>query len=209
MHIRTITFTDGATLDIHTDDDPCNPRREFDQQTTMICFHPKYELGDTDYEYTREDFDNWEDLADRIREDYEVVAMLPLYLYNHSGITINTTGFDCRWDSGQVGWIFTTAKLLDAMGHDAETIADTEKVKRILVAEVAGYDPYLTGDIWGYVFKNPPVTCEACGHTEVEEEDSCWGFYGSDVVKNGIACNLPSEYRTALENGNYTEQNVV
>lgn len=31
--------------------------------------------------------------------------MLPLYLYDHSGITMNTTGFSCPWDSGQVGWI--------------------------------------------------------------------------------------------------------
>ena len=29
--------------------------------------------------------------------------MLPLYLYDHSGITMNTTGFSCPWDSGQVG----------------------------------------------------------------------------------------------------------
>lgn len=40
----------------------------------------------------------------------ERVVMLPLYLYDHGGITINTTGFHCPWDSGQVGWIHTTVK---------------------------------------------------------------------------------------------------
>ena len=34
--------------------------------------------------------------------------MLPLYLYDHSGITMNTTGFSCPWDSGQVGWIYAS-----------------------------------------------------------------------------------------------------
>ena len=33
-------------------------------------------------------------------------VMLPLSLFDHSGITMNTTGFSCPWDSGQVGWIY-------------------------------------------------------------------------------------------------------
>lgn len=31
---------------------------------------------------------------------------LPLYLYDHSGITMSTTTFSCPWDSGRVGMIF-------------------------------------------------------------------------------------------------------
>jgi len=34
--------------------------------------------------------------------------MLPLYLYDHSGITMSTGKFSCPWDSGQVGWIYCT-----------------------------------------------------------------------------------------------------
>ncbi len=33
-------------------------------------------------------------------------VILPLDLYDHSGITMNTTGFHCPWDSGQVGYIY-------------------------------------------------------------------------------------------------------
>ena len=33
-------------------------------------------------------------------------VILPLYLFDHSGITMNTTGFNCRWDSGVVGWVY-------------------------------------------------------------------------------------------------------
>ena len=33
-------------------------------------------------------------------EQMEGMVILPLYLYDHSGITMNTTGFSCPWDSG-------------------------------------------------------------------------------------------------------------
>ena len=33
-------------------------------------------------------------------------TILPLYLYDHSGLSMNTSGFSCPWDSGQVGWIY-------------------------------------------------------------------------------------------------------
>jgi len=39
-------------------------------------------------------------------------VILPLYLYDHSGITMNTTGFSCPWDSGQVGWIYADADCI-------------------------------------------------------------------------------------------------
>ena len=39
-------------------------------------------------------------------------VLLPLYLYDHSGITMNTGGFSCPWDSGQVGWIFADGNAI-------------------------------------------------------------------------------------------------
>ena len=34
------------------------------------------------------------------------VAILPLYLYDHSGLTMSTNDFGDRWDSGCVGFIY-------------------------------------------------------------------------------------------------------
>ena len=42
-------------------------------------------------------------------EQMDGMVILPLYLYDHSGITMNTCGFSCPWDSGQVGWIYASA----------------------------------------------------------------------------------------------------
>lgn len=105
------------------------------------------------------------DLLDK----YAIV--LPLYLYEHSGITMNTTGFSCRWDSGQVGMIAVSR----------ETVRNEWKVKRIgpklekkireyLRGEVEAYDMELRGDVYYY-----------CIETEDGELiDSCGGCYGDD-----------------------------
>jgi hypothetical protein len=115
-------------IKIIRDIDPESPR-EWDNIGTMVCFHNKYNLGDKDGyvllkeavceninykewwhdEYSNpdaldpEEETNWIDLAEKLE-----MIVLPLYLYEHSGVTINTTGFSCPWDSGQVGIIFVT-----------------------------------------------------------------------------------------------------
>jgi hypothetical protein len=92
-------------------------------------------------------------------------TILPLYLYDHSGITMNTTGFSCPWDSGQVGVIFMSPQTVAKEG-----ISDPEGY---LKGEVKTYDQYLRGEVFGYILKN------ASG----EEVDSCWGYYGLDHCK--------------------------
>jgi hypothetical protein len=65
--------------------------------------------------------DNWRELDDQLDNRFDArrdklageilertVVVLPLYLYDHSGLTISTSPFSCRWDSGQVGYIHTT-----------------------------------------------------------------------------------------------------
>ncbi|SHF15500.1 hypothetical protein SAMN02745133_01946 [Desulforamulus putei DSM 12395] len=67
--------------------------------------------------------------------------ILPLYLYDHSGITMNTTGFSCPWDSGQVGWIYcskerfrketgyTESELFSHDKHRAPVVGELVKLK--------------------------------------------------------------------------------
>jgi len=95
-----------------------------------------------------------------------------LYLYDHSGITMNTTGFSCPWDSGKVGWIFITKeKARKEFSWVRITKKRLEKIEGYLKGEVETYDQYLTGDVYGYRITD----------TDTEEEvDSCWGFYGEE-----------------------------
>jgi hypothetical protein len=157
-------------IDIIQDTDPESPRT-WDNLGTMICFHSRYNLGDK-HNYNHNHYNGWGEMEKDIIKTENVGVILPLYLYDHSGITMNTTGFSCGWDSGQVGFIFISKeKIREEYGVKRITQKVRDRITKNLVGEVETYDQYLTGDIYGYRITD----------TETDEKlDSCWGFYGSD-----------------------------
>jgi hypothetical protein len=101
----------------------------------------------------------------------EVIA-LPLYLYDHGGITMSTGAFGCRWDSGQVGWIYCTKEnALSWLGS-----ADEARVLTALKGEVSEYDQYLRGDVWEVLIYKGACGCDQCDSVV----DSCGGFLGQE-----------------------------
>lgn len=154
------------TLKIVHDPEPLNPRKEYDHLGTMICFHRRHRLGDK-HGYRSEDFDNWDDMERHLLKEHPVV--LPLYLFDHSGLALSTTPFHCPWDSGQVGFIVMEREaLLKEYGVKIATQDAKRKAEKVLRAEVDEYGQYLSGDVWGYVVEDD----------DGEHIDSCWGFYG-------------------------------
>lgn len=143
-----------TTIIIMRDPEPINPRED-DNLGTMVCFHSRHNLGDK-HEMTIKEAQTFQK-----RED---IITLPLYLYDHSGITMKTTSFNDQWDSGCVGFIYITKeKVRKEYGWKIISKKRREKIEEYLRSEVKAYDQFLTGDVWG--FKT--------------EEDSCWGFFGS------------------------------
>ena len=167
-------------LEIFQDDSYDSPRT-WDPLGTMVCFHRRYILGDK-HDYNKDDYSSWAELKETLMESYDAKVILPLYLYDHSGITMNTTGFSCGWDSGQVGWIFAPEDRIKKE-YNVDVITDDilEKVTNVLKGEVETYDQYLTGDVYGYRVSKVEVCDKGCEHEE--ELDSCWGFYGMDSVE--------------------------
>ena len=199
--------------DKHRYDSP----REFmeamaDRYVTAIEFQEYGAYMDEPFLNTeRVEFDGWtdEELEEVI---YNNVYMLNLYLYDHSGITISTAPFSCRWDSGQVGVIYIEDK--DAEKEFGKKPEETQKefderVYKYLRGEVEVYDQYLTGEVYGFfvyekkefsltkVYKdgNGNLTEAVCFEDGMEwvEYDSCWGFYGSDFKENGIYDHIDEE----------------
>jgi len=169
--IETFKTKDGI-VKIYQDTTPTDPR-EWDNLGIMVCFHNGYNLGDKT-NLKSSDFNNWDELHDYINKELKAVAVLPLYLYDHSGITISTTPFNCRWDSGQIGFIYTTEEQIKKMCGDEKYT--TKELEKKLLEEVKLYDKYLTGEVYGYNHVKYEK-CEHCGHTEESILDSCWGFF--------------------------------
>lgn len=187
---------EGFKINIYYDSDPMNPR-EWDNLGKMVCWHRRYDLlgdekpnsfdGNTpsaflfgladqvDPNVDKIHYEMTEKIRDSLLEKYYVI--LPLYLYDHSGITMRTYSFNDRWDSGQVGFIYVSiADAKKEWGWKRLTKARRKKLEEHLILEVKAYDQFLTGDVYGY-----QVVDE-----EDEVLDSCWGFFGSDHEKSGL-----------------------
>ncbi len=155
-------------LIIVQDTDPFNPRTEYHNFGTMVCFHNRYSLGDkTNIDRTQ--FNSWDEMEAYIIKKHKAVIILPLYLYDHSVLTISTTPFSCKWDSGQIGFIYADRESI-LSEYKRVTKKAKEWALRSLLDEVTTYDQYMTGDTWGYVIRDSE-------HNEIE---SCYGFYGKE-----------------------------
>jgi len=165
----------GHKIKIYQDPDPQNPR-DNDNFGTMVCFHSHYMLGDSNHGLRNEDFFSWDGLKGCLIREKDAAVILPLYLYDHSGITINTTPFGCRWDSGEVGFIYATRQnIRDNYGIKRIWKGTLETAEKLLEAEVKEYDRYLTGQVYGYMIED----------ADGEDVDSCWGYNGepAEIIK--------------------------
>jgi hypothetical protein len=177
----------GYLIRIVADEDAEDPRKICDTFGTMVCFHRRYVLGD-ETEWTKrgarsrdegrsvaEEFVEWLD-----DKENHVAVWLPLYLYDHSGITMSTGSFRYAdpggWDSGQVGRIFVTEEKIREnylLAADAVISPEIlEKAVSLMRAEVEEYDRYLTGGFVGFVIELADGTKLDSG----SGDNSCWGF---------------------------------
>ena len=137
---------------------------------TLVCWHRKYKIG------AEHEWDNPEAFAESRRPELEDTIILPVFMFDHGGVTLSTIPFSCPWDSGQVGWVYTTHKTMeDEEIHDYQAAVDT------LRKEVELYSKYFNGEIYEY---------------EIEEEGSPKGpFIGRDELRDSI----PPQYNHLWE----------
>lgn len=172
--IETFRMEDGNELKIYADDMADDPRKDTDCLGTMACIHRNYRLGD---------------IQPATREEMEALVKdsavcLPVYLYDHSGLTISTRPFSCPWDSGQIGYIFVSKeKARQEFGK--LTKKTLGKITDCLRAEIEMYDQYLTGDVYRFEIARK-CSCKDCGDKHEVILDSCGGFYGHDWKENGL-----------------------
>ncbi|MFX1709011.1 hypothetical protein PV783_33905 [Chitinophaga sp. CC14] len=167
----------GYSIKISQEDDAENPLREFDMLGTFSCFHRRYDLS------SKEAITDIDELKSYIKSGKAV--FLPLYLYDHSGITISTSPFSCPWDSGQVGFIHVDkAKVREEYSCKRISKKILQRVYEVLKGEVATFDDYITGNVYSYTIEN----------NEGEVIDSCGGYFG-----NPEESSLLADARSAID----------
>jgi len=176
---------DQYFLEIAYDSDSETPR-SWDNLTKMIFFHKKYNLGD-DHNIDVEDYANWEEMEDALREEYKPVYLAYVSMYDHSGIRIYI-GKGSGWDCGIIGFVLITEEdLKNCCGNDPK-YRDEKWLEKAAEEEIEIYNHYVQGEVFGYrtyVLKH----CPCCNHRIEEDLDSCCGFLGDNWEENGLLDN--------------------
>lgn len=185
---------EGVEIKIYQDEDPPNPRED-DQLAVLYCWHPDYKLGDE--QFTRNDHDSMTDVIEFLSTERKAVVIVPLFLLDHSGITMSAgraldlnawskadieardrfVGDAAGWDTTHVGFGYVTLERANELGvgeaakKEGENLLDV--FERQLRNEVAEYDQFLTGDVYGFVAGDGS-----------DEDGSCWGLFGFDYAKS-------------------------
>jgi hypothetical protein len=158
---------------LYPDADRINPREDYDHLGTIVYRKgARYLLGD----------EAW----DSGTPPPEDSIHLPVYAYIHGGVTVATTPFHCPWDSGQSGFIFAERKKIREWLQVKRITQDVKRrVYDIFKSEIAEWDAYLQGAVYGYVIEDK----------KGEVVDSCWGFYDADTlameIQEALNCRQP------------------
>lgn len=202
-------------LEVYQDYDAAMNPRDWDNLGTIVSWHNKYYIGDEGHNigdntnailiYLSQFFDDDEldemgyigehrgqiepeEILSKMIKNFPGV-ILPVYIYDHSGISIRTTPFYDPWDSGQVGFIYVTDTKLKKEFRDYYNI---DSIKKHLKLEIETYGQYLRGDVYAFAIYDLKE-CSQCGHVEKEIIDSCGGFYGTDWENNGMTDHIEDE----------------
>ena len=120
---------------------------------------------DPDYSGAPYDRDKAEALIEKwINNNLEY---LPIYVYQHSGITMSTGSYACPWDSGHAGYIFASHTEIKKRYMKKKY---TKALEATAQAGMKSWIKYLAaiceGSIYGYTIENK----------DGEQLESCWGF---------------------------------
>lgn len=125
------------------------------------------------------------------------VVILPVFVFEHSGISISVSDFGDRWDSGQAGWIYTTkenvrktlidwnAKYKDENVNCTDVTEENWREVAIenLKNEIRIYDMYLQGEVYELITEEYDKESD-----DWVDGDVCSGFfsdkYGNDLIKD-------------------------
>ena len=164
--------------------------RDADHLGVMWCGnHARYLLGDAtqshipEYKEVDAAFEHyciagrggWRELQRYLRMVIGATVVKPLWLTDHSGLSISTSGGP-GWDAGLLGVIFDTPRTRKDTG------VPLDRVEELLNSEVEEYNSYLMGDVWAVITQRKCIGCDGW-----IDEDHVWGIIGHEYAQEAAA----------------------
>lgn len=125
------------------------------------------------------DLDDWRDLA--LGAVKSGCLVLPVYLYDHSGLAVSLSPFSCPWDSGQVGLMVWSREQREA--YHGKRFRDTNKRRQTDIATMESFF-----EEWQLYIHGEVYTVMVSDAEDKEQIDCCGDLYGLDY-----ALGLPSK----------------
>lgn len=165
--------SNGLTLKVGIDDDPLNPRKDYEHLGQLLCWHRRYCLGDDNpYEYPQKFIEDKELQAQiAVKIDVYLMDHGNLYLAHHNFLHVDPQCFD----SGKVGIIYATKSVVEKEYGNLSDEA-LQKTRECLIQEIKEYDNYLNGSYYYFTIEGLEGECL----------DSCGSFSGNsmeDILK--------------------------
>jgi len=155
---------ENISVEIICDNFAENPR-EWCNATKFVMFHNRCELPN-ELGIKAGDYNSWNEMKDALDKEYKWVY--PVFMHDHGNVAFSVNSFECRWDSGQVGFIVSDE------GEAQDAYVNVTQELRVLAH-------YINGEVYGVrVFE------------DTEEIDSCYGYYGYDHETSGLKDELDS-----------------
>ena len=188
MNLHNRIEYNGYHINIYYDENPGSPR-EWSNLGTFYTAHLHYR-PEKDFD---KEFDIDEVFVDGRRGHFrksflrEYIA-LNIYLYDHSGQSISSGSFSCRWDSGWFGMVAVSVEAAKKeFGWDKITSYRRHKINGYLQNEIDTYNEYLHGEVYGFQITSVSDDSEVL--------DSCWGYFGDAGLEQ-----LKDECRDLIDN---------
>jgi len=192
MSVVINTLTKGnLTLEISYAEYTDSPR-EWDNIGILALKHRRYNLSN-EIDVNMNEFDYIDELEEYINENYDVVMMLGVSMYDHSGVSLSLCDYKNHvggWDSSLIGLIFIERNEIFKEYYSDET---EEELKNILQNEINLYDKYLNGEVYQYnVYDDKDNILDSCSGYYSEEdilENIDWEYISKE--SNRINNNIP------------------
>ena len=152
---------------------------------TLAGYSRDYNLNETDISKP----DSLSELKEIIEEKYNVHAILPLYMYEHSGVALSTSDFGDRWDSGCIGFVFMTTEqgeeLEISTGKELE-ITTQEKAEEWIKNGIKQWNKLNNQSIFSIEFFTVEK-CNCCSHITENSVDWISGLFYEDLEQEIIS----------------------
>ena len=170
----------GYLVEVDYDTFADDPREWCDNLGKWVCTHKRYSLPN-EINLNFPFWGSWQEIEKHLAKRFDYV--IPLYMYDHSGLSFNLGGRSPywqhgSWDAGQVGFVVANKSDVRAwFGVKKITKKIEEQFFNTLQSEVEDYEAYANGEIY-----TVSITDEADG----ELIDCCSGFYSvAEALQSG------------------------